>query len=285
MLLGNEDIWADLRYALDELNRPPRDIHNRLTDAANLDAQPEDEFFNRLLLIGLLSGAYSKAKMRADTRNAHEAIEKGLKAILIGSGLPEKHMRSRGHQLHQLLADVKQHNPTAFNELERCFDSIIRYLERVTTIQHTTNILEYFRKHGKAEVFVANRYASIEDADNTAGGMIGLVYMEIIHALLSLIFGRTPKDINYRIEEAARKAILAESNRDTAWDAEEWLNRGPVRRRLEVMENLKNNRVLRAAVRRCARASKDRAIQFWAEKLRRDHVAARRKARGAHRVG
>ena len=280
-----EDIWADLRYALDELNRPPRDIHSRLTDAANLDAQSEDVFFKRLLQIGLLSTAYSKAKMRADTRNAHEAIEKGLKAILIDSGLTEKHMRSRGHQLHRLLADVKQHNPTAFNELERCFDSTVEYLESVTTIQRNTNIVEYFRKHGKAEIFVTSRYASIEDANNTAGGMIGLVYMELIHALLSLIFGWSPKDINYRIEEAARKAVLAESNRDPAWDAEEWLDRGPVRPRLEVIERLKNNSVLRAALRRCARESKDRGIQFWAEKLRRDHVTARRRAGAAHRVG
>ena len=51
----------DIRYALDELERPSRDIHSRLTDAANLDAQSEDEFFNRLLqyrnaLHGILKG-------------------------------------------------------------------------------------------------------------------------------------------------------------------------------------------------------------------------------------
>ena len=51
MSLNKEDVWADLRYALDELDRPPRDIHSRLTDAANLDAQSDDEFFNRLLQI------------------------------------------------------------------------------------------------------------------------------------------------------------------------------------------------------------------------------------------
>ena len=79
MSLNKEDVWADLRYVLDELDRPPCNIHSRLTDAANLEAQPEDEFFERLLQIGLLSIAYSKAKARADTRNAHEAIEKGLK--------------------------------------------------------------------------------------------------------------------------------------------------------------------------------------------------------------
>ena len=285
MSLNKEDVWADLMYALDELNRVPRGIHSRLTDATNLDAQPEDEFSNRLLLIGLLSIAYSKAKTRADTRNAHEAIEKGLKAILIVGGLREKQVRSRGHELHRLLADVQRHHPAAFTELERCFDSIIQCLESVTPFQHNTNILDYFRKHGKAEIFVASRYESIEGANKTDGGMIGLVYIDIIRALSSLILGLTPKDINCRIEEEARKAILAESKRDPAWDAAEWLKRGPVRPRLEVIDNLKNNKVLRAALRRCAKRSEDRGIQYWAETLRHNRLAARRKARSAHRVG
>ena len=284
MSLNKEDVWADLRYVLDELDRPPRDVHSRLIDAANLDAQPEHEFHKRLLHIALLSTAYSKAKIRADTRNAHEAIEKGLKAILIDGGLSEKKVRSRSHELHRLLADVQQHNPTAFNKLERCFDSTIQYLESVTSIRHNTKILDYFRKHGKAEVFVANRYASLEGANSTEGGMIGCVYTEIIRALLSLVFGWSPKDINFRIEEAARKAILTESKRAPAWDAAEWLSRGPVRPRLETIENLKNNRVLRAALRRCARDSRDRGIQYWAESLRHSHLAAKRKARAAHRV-
>ena len=167
---------------------------------------------------------------------------------------------------------------TAFNELERCFDSTIQYLESVTTIQHNTNIVDYFRKHGKAEVFVANRYASIEGRNNTDGGMIGRVYREIIRALLSLIFGWTPKDIDSRIEEEAKKAISVESKLDPAWDAAEWLIRGPVRPRLEVIENLKNNKVLYAAVRRCARESKDSGIQYWAERLRRNRIASKRKA-------
>ncbi len=284
MSLNKHDIWADLRYALDELDRPSRDIRNRLTDAANLDAQSENEFFNRLLLIAQLSSAYSKARARADTRNAHEAIEKGLKAILIDGGLSENHVRSRGHELHRLLADVQQHNPTAFNELERCFDSTIQYLESVTTIQHTTNIVDYFRKHGKAEIFVANRYGSI-DGNNNKHGMIHLVYCEIIHVLLSLIFGWTPKDVNFRIEEEARKAVLADSKLDPAWDATEWLIRGPVRPRLEAIENLENNKVLRASVRRCARESKDSRIKYWAKGLRYKLFEARSKARAERRDG
>ena len=280
MSLNKEDVWADLRYALDELDRPSRDIHSRLTDAADLDAQSEDEFYKRLLQIGLLSIAYSKAKARADVRNAHEAIEKGLKAILIDSGQP-----AHGHELHQLLEAVRQHNRTAFDELKRCFDSTIQYLESVTPLKHNTKIVDYFQKHGKAEIFVENRYESIEGKKGTDGGMIGFVYREIIRALLSLIFGWTPKDIGSRIEEEARKAILAESKLDPAWDAAEWLIREPVRPRLEVIENLENNKVLRAAVRRCARESKDSGIQYWAERLRRNRIAAKRKARAEHRVG
>ena len=285
MSLNKEDVWADLRYALDELERTPLDIHGRLKDAANLYEQPEDEFSKRLLQTALLSIAYSNAKARSDARNAHEAIEKGLKAILIDGGQSEKQVRSRGHQLHQLLEDVQQHNPTAFKELARCFDSTIQFLESVTPLRHNTNILDYFREHGKSEIFIANRYASIEGTNNTPGGMIGYIYREMIRALMSLIFGGVTKDLIQLIEVEARKAILTDSKLARAWDAAEWLNRGPVRPRLEVIENLKNNRVLRAAVRRCARQSKDSLIQYWAKMLRHNQVTARRKTRAAQRVG
>ncbi|MDE0000536.1 MAG: hypothetical protein OXQ89_22565 [Rhodospirillaceae bacterium] len=284
MLLNKEDVWADLRYALDELGGVPRDKHSSLIDTAYLYEQHDDEVVNRLLQIGVPSLAYSRARSRSDTRNAHEAIEKGLKAILIDGGLPEKQVRSRGHELHRLLLDVQQHNPAIFDELERCFDSTIQYLEIVTSLQHNTNILDYFQKHGKSEIFVANRYASIEGGKDTQWGMIVFIYIEIIRAILSLIFGCTPKDINHRIEKEASMTILAESKRDPTWDAVEWLSKGPVRPRLEVNENLTKNKVLRGALRRCARESKDSGIQYWAGSLRRKYVAARRKARAAHPV-
>ena len=290
MSLNKYDVWADLVYALDQLERPPErpphDIHSRLTDAADLDAQPEEEFHNRLLQIGLLSVAYSKAIGRAESKIAHEAVEKGLKGLLIDGGLPMKEVRRgrNGHELHLLLADVQQHNPTAFNELERCFNSTIQYLESVTPLQHNTNIVDYFQVHGKAKVFEISRYESLEGRDNVTWGMIGQVYREIIRALISLLLGLTPKDIGARIEEKARKAILAASKLDQAWDAAEWVNQGPVRPRLEDIENL-NNKVLYAAVRRCERDSRSSAIQHWARRLRRNHTTAKREARAKHRVG
>ena len=277
-------------YALDQLERPPErrphDIHSRLTDAADLDAQSYEEFHNRLLLIGTLSSAYSKARLRADTKNAHEAVEKGLKALLIDGGLPRKQVRRGrdGHELHLLLADVQQQNPTAFYELERCFNSTIQYLESVTTIRRNTNIVDYFQEHGKAKVFEVSRYESLEGRDKDAWGMIGLVYRETIRALISLLLGQTPRDVDSRIEEKARKAILAASKLDPAWDAAEWVNRGPVRPRLEEIESL-NNKVLYAAVRRCERDSRSSAIQYWARRLRRNHTTAKREARAKHRVG
>jgi len=289
VLLSKEDVWADLVYALDQLERPPEgkphDIHSRLTDAADLDAQPDEEFHNRLLQIGLLSVSYSKARGRAETRIAHEAVEKGLKALLIDGGLSEKKVRSRGHELHPLLVDIQQHNPGAFNELERCFNSTIQYLESVTSRQYNTNILAYFQEHGKAKVFEVSRYESLEGRDNDdPWGMIGQVYRETIRALVSLLLGNIPRDINSRIEERARKAILAERSLDPSWDVEEWLDRGPVRPRLEDIRNLEN-KVLHAAVRRCAKESRVSAIRGWAENLRRNRLAAIRKARREHRVG
>lgn len=262
-----------MRYALDELNRPLPDIGSRLTDAANLDEQPFEEFLNRWYLIGEFSDAYSRAMLRAHTRTAHEAIEKGLKAILLDVGIS-----SHGHKLHKLLEDVKQHNPTEFNELERCFDSTIKYLESVTSAQYNTNVVDYFREHGRSKVFESARYESIEGKRNDDEGMIGRVYREILLALLSLILGWTPKDIFTRIEEEIEKAILEERKRDPEWDAVTWLSRGPTRPRLEDAEAVHDNKVLRAAVRRIARKSKDGGIQMWARRVRSNINVERKKA-------
>ena len=206
--LNKEDVWADLKYALDELDRPPLDMRSYLVDGAGLHEQSEDEARDRLLESALFSGSYSKARMRAETKIAHEAIEKGLKAILLEGGLSRRQVRSRGHELHLLLEDVQKRNPMAFSALERCFDSTIQYLESVTLLKYNTNIVDYFREHGQAEVFVAKRYESIEGNSNKYG-MIGFVYTEMIRALLSLISGRTPRDIGSRIEEEARKSGLS----------------------------------------------------------------------------
>ena len=285
MSLSRDDLWADLRYALDELERPRSDIYRRLKDAADLDTLSEGEALDRLLEVSLLSSAYSSARVRAETRIAHEAIEKGLKAILIDSGLPVAKVRARRHALPKLLKDVQKHNAPAFKHLERCFDSTLQYLESMTTIRRNTNIVEYFQEHGRARVLEVSRYESIEGRGDSDWGMIGQVYIEIIRALLSLIFGGTPKDINSRIEQDVRAAVLAESRLDAVWDAAEWLNQGPVRPRLEVIENLENNKVLRAAVRRCERESGERAIRHWAERLRRERILAKRRARAERRSG
>ena len=197
-------VGADLRYALDALERPSSDIRSRLKDAPGLDAQSEGNPLESLLQIAHASGAYGKAEMRAKTRTAHEAIEKGLKALLIDVGLSTRKVRSSGHQLHLLLKDVRKYHRTAFNELERCFNSTIQYLEIVTSLQHNTNIVEYFQEHGRTEVLKVSRYESLEGRDNAHWGMIGVVYREIIRALLLLVFGLTPKHIGSRIEERVR---------------------------------------------------------------------------------
>ena len=187
--MNKNDVWGDLMYALDELERPSLGTYDRIPDI-------------------FLNSAYHKAEMRAKAKNAHEAIEKGLKAILLDSGWTLKTI----HELDQLLGDVQQYNPTAFNELERCFNSAIQYLESVTSKQYVSSwynnmgIIAYFQKHGTKEIFLDNRYESIDGIKNPDRGMIGWIYREIVRALLSLIFGRTPKDVNSRIEEEARKA-------------------------------------------------------------------------------
>ena len=271
MSLDKDEVWADLRYAYDELYRwfsPSR-------ASQDLDKLSDDEFFDRFPTVGVFAREYRHAETRA-------GIRKGLKAILLDGGVPLAQARKRGHQLHLLLEDVKCHNPTAFSELERCFEIALQFLEFFTTPEYVstyrTDILDYFQKHGKGEVFITNRYMSLE-GNVLMDGMIGHFYFEIIRALMALIYGGTPKDLYARIEDATAKAVLAESRHDPSWDAEEWLNRGPVRPRLEDIENLANHKVLRLAVRRCARESRDRGISDWARVVRRSHFAKKGNAR------
>ena len=286
MSLSKEDVWAELRVALELLENPPQQTRDRLADSVRdaiktlyEDKESDAKFFQLLSL----QHAHSKTLMRNEAANAHEAIEKGLKAILIDSGLSVEQVKKHRHHLDKLLMAVQQHNPTAFNEIERCFESTMQYLESVTSqtyvATYRTQIIDYFQRHGKEEVFVENRYESIEGKRGTSGGMIGFVYREIIRALMSLTFGNTPKDICSRIEEEARRTVLAESRHDPAWDAEEWFTERPVRPRLGDISNLENNRVLHAAVRRCARESEDSGTRYWAQGLRQRLIVARRKAR------
>lgn len=275
MLQNKVDILADLKYALDELGRPPLDTHDSFNDETCLNTYGN----------GYFPVAYSKAKSRAETRVAHEAIEKGLKAILLEKGLSESWVRKRSHKLPQLLENVQQHNPTAFGELERCFGITIQYLYIVTNIQRNKSISDYFQKHGKKDILNSNRYASIENKNHINEGMIGFIYMEIIRALIYILLGRTSNDINSRIEKEARESILKTNELDLKWDVMEWLNREPVRPRLENIENLKNNKILRHAIRRCAKESKDIGIQMWAKTLRSKLSASIRKDRANRRVG
>lgn len=256
MTLNKGAVRADLMYVLDKLERQP----------TTYDIFAPD---------GLEQG---RAISRAEITTSHEAIEKGMKAILLDCGLTVEDVRKRGHHLHLLLADIQQRNPTAFNELERCFDSTVRYLESVTNIKYNTNIVEYFEEHGNKKVFIENRYESIEGHTN-AKGMIGRIHREIMLAILTLLSDGTPVDICSRIEEEVKQAILAESKLDPAWDATEWINQGPVRPRLEDVDNLKYNKVLYASVRRCARESEDAPIRHWAERLRRNSKAVRTRVR------
>ncbi|MDE0182658.1 MAG: hypothetical protein OXL39_15015 [Caldilineaceae bacterium] len=282
MSLNKEDVWADLQYALDELEKLPLVARRHLTDASISYMQPDKEFYDKFFLNDAPALAYFRARARANVRIAHEAIEKGLKAILLDSGLPEKNVFSRRHELHKLLADVQKHNPQAFSELERCFDSSTQYLNSVTGIRRNTNIVDYFRKHGKGRTFLANRYASIEGKDSLNAEMIGRFYLEIILALSLLVFDLTPQDILSRIEDEARKYVLANSHLDQEWDAEEWLNQGSVRSRLEIIKNLESNKVLYAAIRMCAREAKDSGVQLWADNLRRELVVMRKRKRTKH---
>lgn len=180
-----------------------------------MDTESDNKLRTELRVIGEYSYSYPQAKSRAEVTISHAAVESGPKALLMEGGVPYNRVRKRQHSLDKLLSDVKRYTPTVYKELERCFNSVIRYLGQVTPISHNTSIVDYFREHGKGKVYEVNRYQSPDGRNSDdPWGMIGQVYREIIRALISLLLGRTPSDLDFRIEEGAREAILAASHRD-----------------------------------------------------------------------
>ena len=277
MSLCKSDVLSDLVFALNFLEGP--DFETPLTDAVDLDAVSNDKLLIKLRVIGEHSFSYPQAKERAEVSIAHAAIEKGLKALLLEGGRSERCVRKHGHHLHLLLLDAQQHTPMVYKELERCFNSVIRYLEQVTSISHNICIVDYFREHGTGKVYEVSRYESLEGrGSGDPWGMIGQVYREIIRALISLLLGCTPRDIDFRIEERARAAILAASHRDPTWDADQWVRQGPVRPRIEDIQNLRN-KVLYAAVRGCEKDSRSSGVRYWARHIRRTYISVERAAR------
>lgn len=297
--LNIDDVWADLRVALDWISRDTRNIYKDLTNAARAaPVKSEDEAMTRIYESAMLSGAYRRAEARLQVITAHHAIEKGLKAILLSSGLAEKHIRSRRHDLFLLLEDVKTRDATAFNSLERCFDNATQCLRRIwgpRAPQHyeDMNILDHFEENGREDTFVTGRYASLEGGDNFSLVVYLLLHQEMILALSLIVLGIPPKDIDSRIENEASNAVTSAwirrwtmtRGREPEWDVGEWLKQDLVYPRLESIQELVNDKVLRAAVRECAKETGDPFVQLWASQLRRKQVSARKAARNVQQSG
>ena len=259
-------MWSDLKQALDGFSKPSLRFDEMVAEIGDVD------------LIDMT--APSRAARRALHKDAHAAIEIGLKAILHDLGLSQARIQRRGHRLHDLLELVEQHNPEAFAGIERSFNSVIQFLQSVTSVRYSTDILHYFRQHGTAEVYQSLRYESIEHR-TTTGGMVGYIYMEVIQALMAIVMGKEPQDLYTRIESEAAQAVRESSHLEPAWDAETWLRGGYLQFRL-LLGDTQEHKVLRAALRKCARASKDKAVRDWAGRIRRAHIASMKL--GASRV-
>ena len=187
------EVWGELMYVFDDLGRRDFDIIPRLNKAADKDSPPFEEFMNRFIQTGTLGDGYYKAKRRADARNAHEAIEKGLKALLLDAGMSMGGVRRRGHELYRLLVDVQRHSQDSYKELERSFDYALQRVELATGSRPNVTMIDYFRENGTKDVFLARRYGSLEDDTGVGGGEIFSVNREIIRALSFLVIGKTPR--------------------------------------------------------------------------------------------
>ncbi len=276
MQINPYDAWADLRHAVDVLDRPPANIYKSLMSKAKPEDQPYDEFTRRLYQVGALCISYSRAESRAKSVLAHEAMERGLKGLLRAGGFSTS--STFGHDVQPLATQLEKHHQGAFEHLQCCFDSGLKFCEESygTIVTHKV-ILDYFEENFNRATYDANRYWTIESGEPIGAG-IPIVNLEILRALASITIETKPKDVYARIEEGARGAILSARTLDSAWDALEWLERGSVRQRLESVENLERHKVLRAALRICDEQSEDSAVRRWARRLRVKRIKVRKSA-------
>ena len=208
------------------------------------------------------------AGARSQASTTHHALEVGLKGVLRASGVSER--ATRGHNLLPLLEMVQQHRGKEFDDIVRCFETSIDLCDSNTGMarRDITDIFDYLRSDFNSDTYEANKYWSIENSDETGGGAIAIVTREIVLALIAILSGERPQDAHGRIEDELRKSIVVERGLDRPWDTDEWLAPGSLRERLEVIEGVEDNKVLRAAVRRCHRETKDLTVRYWAMAIR-----------------
>lgn len=274
------EVWADLKNALDTSDREPSDVlHNGLmaqADAMTVQTEGDLKEFADVLMVDVMTlHAQSRSKSRMDVVLAHEAMENGMKSLLIDHGVSQHDYR--GHNLALTLKQVQKHDPGAFRVIQLYFDNAVKLCEELTGRVYIRDIFEYFKESFNEDTYKTSKYGSIEDGNNTGGG-IGLVTNEVIRALIVIVLDLPAREVYSRIEEEATKALLAVNVSDPAWDAEAWIEQGPVRPRLEVVENLGKTKALRAAVRKCHKETKDSTIRYWAMKIGDTHVGRRMRA-------
>ena len=159
--------------------------------------------------------------------------------------------------------------------IELYFHSAVQFCENNTGRRYSWEVIEYLGTHFNRKTYSANKYGSIESEDVTPGDGIPIVTTEVMRGLIIAVLGLPARDVYVRIEEEAIKAIRAERRLSPAWDADCWIEQGAVRPRLEAIEEVESNKVLRAAIRRCHREGVDSTVRHWAMWIREKRVRAR----------
>ena len=213
------------------------------------------------------------ARSRSQGSNTHFAKEIGLKAMLNYAGVLERDRR--GHDLHELLGKLRQKNPSAFNDIDRCFEKGVRLCEQTTGHKRLhLDIFSEFNAHYNHDAYLANKYWSIEEGSEIRGS-IPIVAMEVIRALLAIMREEVPNDVDTRIETEATHAVISAN----ALQPEAWVNwlsihENRVKLSLENTDDSNRNKAIRRALRICQKESSDIAIQWWARHFRRMQLEA-----------
>lgn len=212
-----------------------------------------------------LASYFIRPKSRMDLTALHEAIEIGLKALLRSNDVPKE--QSTGHDLYPLIAMLQERDLATYAHLDRSARAAMRYCKEVDPTAVVTSVSDYCKKHGTSRAYIGSRYWSIENRHPGSGVRLA-VYVEIVRAILAALLGTVHRDIYCRIEGESRNAVLEAGKRDSSVDWNTWVDKGPVRTRLEGLKLLETTRVLRIALRKCGIYSDDAYVRSWANRIR-----------------
>ncbi len=156
-----------------------------------------------------LVGQITAAQIMNRVSIAHLSIERALKFLITRADGP----LTREHHLGDRLRELIRHEPRSADFLNHAFQAAVRHYRfnpNVDNARHLKTLESYLDVAGSDKAFQDLRYWELHQSlDEVLLRQLYLaLHMELLHAVLELLRGRTPTDtVETRVERAAEQAM------------------------------------------------------------------------------